>query len=235
MHAHPTATPRPPSYTPLRRGVRAGLSLVPGIGPLGVALGVALGDLSVDGTIAWLSAPLLTAGSSQLVLMGQLHHGAGPMAAAALAVLTNSRFVLYGAALADRFTGQPAWFRWLAPHFVVDQTYGLASSRLAADEPPAVFRSFFAVSGFLLWVIWSVSVGVGLLAGPILPAQLPLEFVLPAMFLGLIVPGLRTGREALAVVFGGALTLVGAGPLAVVAGALAFAAASSARPAAARS
>ena len=59
--------------------------------------------------------------------------------------------------------------------------------------------------------------------------------VLPAMFLGLIVPGLRTGREALAAVFGGALTLVGAGPLAVVAGALAFAAASSARPAAARS
>lgn len=226
--AAPSSSP-PTSVPPTRRGLRAGLSLVPGIAPLGVALGVALGELPGAGLVAWLSAPLLTAGSSQLVLMTQLDHGAGALTAAAIAVLTNGRFVLYGAALADRFARQPTWFRWVGPHFVVDQTYGLASARIDDNEPPEVFRAFFATSGALLWTVWTLSVGAGMLAGPNLPQQLPLEFVLPAMFIGLVVPGLRTKLELAAVSFGAAVTLSGAGDLLVVGAILAFAAASSAR------
>jgi branched chain amino acid efflux pump len=43
----------------------------------------------------------------------------------------NARLLLYSAALGDRFRAQPAPFRWLAPHFIIDQTYLMADARPA--------------------------------------------------------------------------------------------------------
>ena len=67
---------------------------------------------------------------------------------------------------------------------------------------------YFAAAGTLLWLAWTCSVGLGLLAGPIVPSEIPLEVVLPATFVALIVPGLTRRSEVLAVVIG---ACVGAG------------------------
>jgi hypothetical protein len=41
--------------------------------------------------------------------------------------------------LAAHLRHQPTWFRWLAPHFIVDQTTAVASAR-GALAAPARFR-----------------------------------------------------------------------------------------------
>lgn len=206
--------------TPLRRarvgvmrsGARDALSLVPAIAPMGLALGVALVELGTPPLVSWLGAPMLVAGSSHLVLMSQLDTGATVLAAAVAAVLINSRFVVYGAALADRFSRQPRWFRWVGAHYVVDQTYGLVVARLGVDRSDDEFRHYFVTAGTLLFAVWTCSVGAGIIVGPVVPAELPLEFVLPAMFLALVVPGLRRRSEALAAIAGGSIALVGLSP-----------------------
>lgn len=220
-----TANLRPPRRDAARRGARDALSLVPAIVPMGIALGVALAEMGTPPLASWLGAPLLVAGSSQLALMGQLDAGAPVLAATVAALLVNSRFVVYGAALADRFSRQPRWFRWLGAHYVVDQTYGLVVARIGDGDSDADFRRYYATAGTLLCGVWTLSVGIGILAGPVLPAGLPLEFVLPAMFLALIVPGLRQRSEVWACAAGGSLALAGLSPTAsllagVAAGAL---------------
>lgn len=94
----------------------------------------------------------------------------------------------------------PTWFRWLGPWFVVDQTYAIVES----GSPPSDdgFREFYLGAAGLLWCTWSASVAIGVVLGPVLPAWLPLEFVLSAMFVVLVVPGLRDGVEAAAAVVG---------------------------------
>jgi len=202
----PTSTVR--SAHDVHRGIRSALALLPAIVPLGVALGVAAGETSSSHLVVWLGAPLLVAGSSQLVLFGQLDHGATVVAAALAAIVLNARFVVYGAALAERFSGQPRWFRWIGPHYIVDQTFAMVVADVDDSVSNDQFRRYFAAAGTLLWFAWTCSVGIGLLAGPILPPEVPLEMVLPASFVALIVPGLAHRSEVLAVLFGAG---VGAG------------------------
>ena len=142
--------------------------------------------------LTWLSAPLLVAGASQLVLFGQLDNGTALVAAALAAIVLNARFVVYGAALATRFGGQPRWFRWLGPHYIVDQTFAMVVAEVYDNASNDQFRRFFTAAGTLLWFTWTYSVGIGLLAGPVIPSQVPLEIVLPATFVALIVPGLAS-------------------------------------------
>jgi predicted branched-subunit amino acid permease len=175
-------------------------------------LGIALGETTSPHLVTWLSAPLLVAGSSQLVLFGQLDHGSAVIAAALAAIVLNARFVLYGAALAERFSGQPRWFRWLGPHFIVDQTFAMVVADVDGDASKDQFRRYFAAAGTLLWFAWTCSVGIGLLAGPIVPTGVPLEMVLPATFVALIVPGLTHRSEITAVVVGAGVGAAAAGP-----------------------
>jgi predicted branched-subunit amino acid permease len=183
---------------------------MPAIVPLGVALGVALGALAVDAAIAWSSAPLMVAGASQLVLFSQLDSGSSAVAAGVAAVLLNSRFIVYGAALAPRFgTGQPTWFRWLGPHYIVDQTYAMTLAGVDDDDGDDAFRQYFVAAGTALWAVWCCSVGLGILLGPMLPTQLGLEFVLPATFVALIVPGLSRRSEVLCALLGATVATLG--------------------------
>lgn len=195
------------------RGAMAGAGLVPAVIPLGVALGVALAETSAPPLLAWLTAPLLIAGASQLVLVTHLDAGATVVVAVLATTLVNARFVVYGAALAHRFTAQPSWFRWLGPWFVVDQSYALvtaahASGQLSERAAPDEFRRFYLGAAGLLSLVWSASVGAGVALGPVLPPSLPLEFVLPAMFIALVVPGLGSRTEVAAAAAGAAAAVL---------------------------
>ena len=198
----PTSTEATPTRTGRSRGVTAALALLPAVAPLGVAIGVALGGLSISPVVAWLSAPLMVAGASQLVLFTQIDSGAPVLAAALAAILLNGRFVIYGAALAGRFSGQPGWFTTIGSHYVVDQSYALVLNDIADSDDDEDFRHYFLTAGTILWVAWSCAVGIGILVGPVLPPQLPLEFVLPASFVALIAPTVTRSREVAAVVAG---------------------------------
>jgi predicted branched-subunit amino acid permease len=205
-----TDTPAHPGrLTPPRQGRCDGLGLIPAIAPLGLAVGVALADTSAPALLAWASAPLLVAGAAQIVLFTQLDLGSSAVAASVAALLVNARFVLYGAALAPRFAGGSRWFRLLAPHLVVDQTYALVTQNVPADAPDRAFRSYFTSAAVPMACTWTVSVAVGMLSGPWFPSALRLDLVLPVMFVALIVPGLRRRTEAIAVAAGAALVFAG--------------------------
>jgi predicted branched-subunit amino acid permease len=192
--------------------------LAPAITPLGIALGVALGSMSTPTWVTWLSAPLMVAGASQLVLFSQIDDGSSLLLAALASIVLNARFIVYGAALSDRFTArQPRWFRLLGPHYIVDQTYAMTVSDISDDDDADDFRGYFVTAGTVLWVAWTCSVGVGLLVGPVVPSQIPLEFVLPASFLALVVPGLGNRSEVAAVLVGAACASNALDPAATVA------------------
>jgi predicted branched-subunit amino acid permease len=184
-----------------------------GIAPLGVAVGVALGSLSTSAPYTWLSAPLMVAGASQLVLFTQIESGSTFLAAALAAILLNGRFVIYGAALASRFAAtQPRWFMTVGPHYIVDQTYAMTLGDIADDDSDEAFRRYFMTAGTILWVTWTAAVGLGILLGPVLPPQIPLEFVLPASFVALVAPTVTRTDEVTTVLVGAVAAVVVSAP-----------------------
>ncbi|MFC5137757.1 AzlC family ABC transporter permease [Actinomycetospora rhizophila] len=179
----------------VRTAVRDLAPVVLGLAPFALLIGVTAVRSGVGAGTGILSAPLLYGGSGQLTALTLMAGGAGLGAVLAAVGLVNARFLLYAAALEPRFRDQPRWFRWIAPHFVVDPTYAMVTRRRelsGADlDDPATFRRWWTAVGVGLGVAWTGLTAVGALLAPVLPTSAALDVAAPAMFLAMLVPQLR--------------------------------------------
>jgi predicted branched-subunit amino acid permease len=202
-----------------RAGRTALADLVPAVvalAPLGLVVGVTVGQTRVGTLLGIATAPAVFAGTAQLSLLTLLRSGAGVVAVVTAVAVINSRMVMYAAALEPRFRGQPGWFRWLGAHFVVDPTFALVTARDDLDDPVR-FRRYWLALGGLLTVAWTALVALGVVFGPALRGAGPvLAFAPAAVFLAMLIPRLTDRRSLLAAIVAGvvtgALSLVGALP-----------------------
>jgi predicted branched-subunit amino acid permease len=176
---------------PERDALRDITPVVISVTPFAAIVGVTIAQSQVVPPWAGLLAgPAIYAGSSQLAALSLLEDGAGVATIIATVAIINARLSMYGAVLEPRFRSQPTWFRWLAPHFLVDQTYAIATARTDLDDPGR-FRRYWAAAGIVLGIGWTAAMGLALLLGPIIPADSPLTFAATAVFVGLLFPRLR--------------------------------------------
>lgn len=174
-----------------RDAVRDVLPVVLSVLPFAAIVGVTIAQGS--GVPAWaglLSGPVIYAGSSQLAALSLLDTGAGVAAVLLTVAIINARLSMYGAVMEPLFRRQPAWFRWLGPHFIVDQTYAIATARDDLHEP-ARFRRYWMTVGLALGLGWTAAMAAAVLAGPVIPSDSPLSFAATAVFVGLLTPRLR--------------------------------------------
>ena len=165
--------------------------------PFGLALGVTVSALRVGDAASVAGGFLMYAGAAQLSATTMLSHGAAFVAVVVSAVIVNSRLLLYGAALEPAFRDQPWWFRWLGIHFIIDGSFVAAMSRPALMADRAGFRRYWLYFGLLLLGIWTSSVAVGVLLGPVLPSLPHIGLIGLALFVSMLMPRL-TSRPAVA-------------------------------------
>jgi predicted branched-subunit amino acid permease len=176
--------------------------LLPAI-PFALVIGVAIAESSVPNLAGWFSSSFMFGGASQLTAVTLLGDGAGAVAAIIGALTVNARHIMYSAALVPQFRTQPRWFRRFGPYLLLDQVFALASTH---DAPPRNWRSYYIGAGATAWILWQLLVGAGVLFGPSISADLDIDFVVPALFLGLLVPALVRRPAAVAAVVGAAVT-----------------------------
>ncbi|GAA4872834.1 AzlC family ABC transporter permease [Actinomycetospora straminea] len=181
-----------------------------GLAPFALLIGVTGARSAAGAGTAVLSSVLLLGGSAQLTALTLLAGGASAGAVVATVALVNARFLLYAAALEPRFRDQPTWFRWLAPHFVVDPTYAMVAGR-ADLEDPARFRRYWLTAGGGLAAAWVAMTALGAVLAPVLPASAALTVAAPAMFLAMLVPHLRARAGRLAAVVAAVVAVLAAG------------------------
>jgi branched chain amino acid efflux pump len=205
-HIVPAHRELPPTPTPTdtNRGVaRAALAdvapVLVGIAPFAALIGVRIADAPLNEAAALSGSLLLYSGSAHLSAISLLAQGGSVLGVLLTVALINARFLVYGAVLAPRFAEQPAWFRWLAAHFIIDQTFGLATARDDLTEP-AHFRRYWITIGTAVAVVWVAAMTLGVLAGPVVPESVALSFMPAALFVGLLVPAL-TNRPVLVAAF----------------------------------
>jgi len=173
---------------PVRLAAADALILLVGMVPFGIVVGITAATIQVTGGAALGVSGLLYAGTSQMAGFAQLAAGSAPLAVIATMVIVNARLLLYGAAIADRFRGQPRWFRIIGPMLLIDQTFATATER--GPENAGAFRRYWLSLGLTVLLGWTGSIAVGMVIGPRLPADLPLGAAGTACLLGLLVPRL---------------------------------------------
>jgi predicted branched-subunit amino acid permease len=191
-----------------RDALRDSWPILLGVAPFGLLIGVTIGRGDLGIPLGLGSAAVYYGGSGHFAALTLLATGATPLAVLAAVAIVNARLALYSAALQPRFRGQPGWFRWLAPQFLVDQTYALAADRPELEG--RAFRRYWLTLGSAFTVAWLGSHVVGLLLGPVLPEHSPLDIAAPALFVGLLVPQLVRRPAVVAAAVGAAVAAAAA-------------------------
>lgn len=219
----------PPVAAARREGLRDALAVAPALLPYGVTLGVLIATTATGDAAGLLGAPLIYGGSAQLSATTMFQQGAGVLAIVGAVVAVNARLLVYGAALASRFAGQPAWFRLTGAHFIIDQTYLAAQTR--PGHHGRLFRMYWLAVGFGVLAVWSTGVALGVLIGPRLPSLPHLSLAGVALFIAMLMRRVHDASGRAAALVAGAVApltaavLPGVGVLAgtaagIVAGAL---------------
>jgi predicted branched-subunit amino acid permease len=196
---------------PSRRAiVRNSLGVGLAVGTYGVAFGVAsvAAGLSVLQTV--LLSLLAFTGGTQFAVVGVVGGGGTVAAALGSGLLLGARNTLYAMRLAPmlRVTGLR---RLLAALGTIDESTAMA----VAQPDPESGRQAFWWTFAGVWVFWNLSTLLGAIGARGLgdPARFGLDAVIPAAFLALLAPRLRSGAVERRVAVGGAVIAVALIPI----------------------
>lgn len=192
------------------------------VGLVGLAdgiVGLSFGAAAVAGGLPWwvpvAMSLLVFAGGSQIAAVGVVLAGGSPVAAVAAGAMLNTRLFPYGLAVADVVTSEHrAVRRWLirviGAHLITDEAVAFA----LRQDGRSGRRTAFWTCGIALFVIWNVSVLLGVGLGSALhdTSAFGLDSTFPAVMLALALPTL-TSRSIKVAAGTGAVIAVALTPL----------------------
>lgn len=199
-------------------GVRAAGPIVLGYLPIGFAFGVLARTTGLTVAEIGLMSLLVYAGSSQFIGAGMIGAGVSALAVVSTTFLVNLRHLLMSTALVPSLRQNPAWQNSLLAYGITDETFAVATGILQGRSAPPAFMAGLHVTAQSCWVVASV---VGALAGEMAhnTTALGLDFALPAMFIGLLMPNLQGPARRARLISGLCAAIVAAAILALVPGA----------------
>lgn len=175
-------------------GFRASAPILLGYLPIGFAFGVLGRTAGLTVAEIGLMSLLVYAGSSQFVGAGMYAAGAAGPAIISTTFLVNLRHLLMSTALVPSMRGIKTWKNALLAYNITDESFALTTSILQGRPATAAFMAGVQVTAQINWVLASVA---GALAGQMIAdtRSLGLDFALPAMFVGLLMPHLRGAEK----------------------------------------
>ena len=182
-------TPRPPPYW------RDGLFMSLAVGLIGVTFGVFADSVGLDLTQIIVMSALACAGAAQFVVVGVIASGGTEAAAVGSALLVAARYALYGPVV-RRFLPSSLPGRLVAAQFVIDQSTAMAVAQTNRRDGSGAFW----FTGITLWLCWLAGSAAGTALGGVMgnAEKWGLDAALPAIFVALVAPHLRSapGRVA---------------------------------------
>lgn len=162
--------------------------------------GIAFGAASVAAGFSVLQSCVLSlltfSGASQFALVGIMGAGGSAISGIATASFLGIRNGLYGLRMAPimRVSGIR---RILAAHVTIDESTGVALSQEDLGED--AMRTGFWFTGFGVFIFWNLFTLLGALGAQAMgdPAAWGLDAAVPALFLGIVWPKLKTTTDRL--------------------------------------
>ena len=194
------------SLTP-RSTIRDSLSISLTVGVYGIAFGAA----GVAAGFSVLQSSLLSlltfSGASQFAIVGVIGAGGSALSGIAAATLLGFRNGLYGLRMAPLLKVK-GLKRIAAAHITIDESTGVALSQESLDE--AAMRSGFWLTGFGVFIFWNIFTLIGAFGAQAMgnPAAWGLDAAVPAAFLGLVWPRLKSTSDRILAASAGILALV---------------------------
>jgi predicted branched-subunit amino acid permease len=190
-------------------GCRAMLPWLAGVVPFGLTIGVTVAGSSLDPVAGWLTAPLIYAGSAQLLTIELLDGGAAPLVVVGTVLAVNARLVAYSGAMAPQWHGTSRRFRALAAYLLVDPSYAVGDDGYRRHPDRRTGHAHYLGCAAVLWVAWLTAVAVGIVAGSAVPDASLLALVVHLYLIAEVVRTATTRPAVVAAAAGGVAGLAG--------------------------
>jgi len=163
-----------------------------------VAFGALFGVIATEAGLNILQvmsfSVLVLAGASQITAISLLTEQAPTLVVLATSLAVNLRMGMYSAALVSDFGHLPLWKRAFAAYWLFDQPFAMT----VIDKSKRPDRGMNERLGFFLGVaiplasLWYLGTYLGAVMGQSIPLGIGFDFAVPATFLALVAPLLRS-------------------------------------------
>ncbi len=178
----------------ITKGFGAGLPIVMGYIPVGIAFGVLASNTGVSLIHTQLFSLMVFAGASQFMAINLIALGVGMGQIILTTLLMNFRHFLMSASLSQRMGVQPRSSLPLLAFGVTDEVFSVAMTRREA-----LSLQFVGVLQLMAYLSWNVGTFLGYWLGDILPTlvQASLGIALYALFVAILLPEMRRSRQVM--------------------------------------
>jgi predicted branched-subunit amino acid permease len=162
------------------------------------AYGVAFGAAAVANGFSVLQSCLLSlltfSGASQFAVIGVIGAGGGALSGITTASLLGIRNGLYGVLMAPILKVR-GFKRLVAAHVTIDESTGVSLSQESRGNQ--AMREGFWLTGFGVFIFWNIFTLAGALGAKAMgdPSAWGLDAAVPAAFLGLVWPRLKSSTD----------------------------------------
>ena len=198
----------PQQWRDFWKGAASIAPLMPGAVMFGLAFGALIDVVGLPAWMAPYASSTVSAGASQIAIVEALRQDAPAVIAIITALVINARLALYSAALAPVFSAFPRRWQLGLAYLMTDQSAAVSALR-AHEWPDPVRRRWFilGVSGPFT-MIWILGTAAGVVLGPVIPDAWQIGFIVPLMFLAVMVPALTTWPAVAAAAISTAVVLI---------------------------
>lgn len=193
--------------TQIVRGIRQALPLLLGVVPFGLVTGamtmkVAAGYLEAQGM-----SLSIYAGASQLAVLQLVMQSAAFPVLLFTGVVINLRMLMYSAYVAPHFGHEKWHWKAVIAYVLTDQAFALSVPVIEDGLRGRSLREFYLGAAVTVWLCWQLTFAIGAQVGASIPASWGMEFIIPVMFLAMVVPVL-VDRPSLCAALSAAITAV---------------------------
>jgi len=188
-------------------GMKNSFPIIMGYIPIGITYGILASQAGLN-IITTVSMSLIVfAGSSQFICIDMINNGAATLAIIIMTFLVNLRHLLMSASLSLHFKKSNAKILPLLSFFITDESFAVGSAEINNYEHRDYFFLGLGITAYLGWVISSF---IGVSLGNIIPAidSIGLNFVLPAMFIVLLVLQIQNRLDIFISIISGMISIV---------------------------
>lgn len=189
-----------------KNGIKDAVPIVIGYLPIGMAYGMLAVNKGLSPIQTTAMSIFVFAGSAQLVSIEMISAGAAVAAIVAMTFLVNLRHLLLSASLSLHLRDLPIYYYPFLGFLVTDESFAVGMSKI--DDQEKKHRYFFGL-GLTSYLGWVSSSAIGaFLSGFInFGSGGALDFVLPAMFVVLLVMQISSKSEIIVAIFSALLSI----------------------------
>ena len=184
----------------LKSGVKDALPIILGYLPIGIAYGMLAVNKGLTPLQTTAMSAFVFAGSAQLVSIEMIAAGAAVAAIVFMTFLVNLRHLLLSASLSLHLRNLPLYYYPFLGFLITDESFAVAMSKIESQKNKQRYFLGLGFTAYLGWV-FSSAIGAFLTEFIDLGSGGAPDFVLPAMFVVLLVMQISSRSEIIAAIF----------------------------------